>query len=472
MPAVPGRVNQPHGGRLTGGAAGQHEDMSTMQPRAERAAQARQATLRLAAEGIEGVVFGWVDNAGVTRVKAVPLGQLEHTAEWGVGAAPCFDEFLVDDSITSSPFGAGPVGDLRLVPDLARLSPLAAQPGWAWAPADRYAQDGVPHPGCQRGFARRMAEAVRRRGLAVRAGIEIEWVVADVKGDPAAQGPAYGMNRFIDLSDYLRDVLRALTAQELTVLQIHPEYAAGQFEVSVAAEGPVEAADTAMLVRHTVRGVSARHGLRTSFAPVVTAGAVGNGGHLHLSLWRDGQNLGHGGPGPYGLQAEAETFLAGVLAQLPALLALGAPSVASYLRLVPSHWAGAYRCWGLENREAALRLITGSTGPQANAEIKCFDAAANPYLAVGAVLAAGLAGMDAGEPLPPEVPGDPSLPGAAERLPSSLPEAIDAYEKSALLREALGAELFAALLAVRRAEVELFGGRTDEEVVAATRWRY
>ncbi|MDH6578469.1 glutamine synthetase [Kitasatospora sp. MAP5-34] len=446
--------------------------MSSMQPRAERAAQARLAAVRLAADGIEGVVFGWVDNAGVTRVKAVPVGQLEHAAEWGVGAAPCFDVFLVDDSSTSSPFSDGPVGDLRLVPDLARLSPLAAQPGWAWAPADRYTQDGVPHPGCQRRFARRMTETLERRGLAVRAGIEVEWVVADAHGDPAATGPAYGMNRFIELSDYLRDVLKALTAQGLTVLQIHPEYSPGQFEVSVAAEGPVEAADTVMLIRHTVRGVSARHGLRTSFAPVVTEGAVGNGGHLHLSLWRDGQNLGHGGPGPHGLQPEAEAFLAGVLAQLPALLALGAPSVASYLRLVPSRWAGAYRCWGLENREAALRLITGSTGAQANAEIKCFDAAANPYLTVGAVLAAGLAGLDLGDPLPPEVTGDPSAPGAAERLPADLPEVLDVYEKSVLLREALGAQLFSAVLAVRRAEVELFAGRTPEEIIAATRWRY
>ncbi|WP_441249706.1 glutamine synthetase [Kitasatospora sp. McL0602] len=444
--------------------------MTTTHPRAERAARARQAAARLAADGIDGVVFGWVDNAGLTRVKSVPLAQLEHAAEYGVGAAPCFDVFLVDDSTTSSTFTEGPAGDLRLVPDLDRLTPLAAQPGWAWAPADRYAQDGTPHPGCQRRFARRTVDALARRGLTCRAGIEVEWIVADQSGAPATTGPAYGMHRFVDHSDYLRDVLRALTTQGLAVLQLHPEYAPGQFEVSVAAEGPVEAADTAMLVRHTVRAVSARHGLRSSFAPVFTEGAVGNGGHLHLSLRRDdGLDLAHGGPGRHGLHPEAEHFLAGVLAELPALLALGAPSAASYLRLVPAHWAGAYRCWGLENREAALRLITGSTAGQANAEIKCFDAAANPYLAVGAVLAAGLAGLDAGHPLPPEVPGDP---GTAERLPTTLPEAIDAYEKSVLLREALGAHLFAAVLAVRRAEAELFALRTDAEIIEATRWRY
>lgn len=136
--------------------------------------------------------------------------------------------------------------------------------------------------------------------------------------------------------------------QGLAVLQLHPEYAPGQFEVSLAPEGPLGAADTTVLARQTIRAVGARHGLRTSYAPAIEPGSVGNGGHLHLSLWRGGRNLGQGGPGRYGLTGEAESFLAGVLAELPALLALGAPSPASYLRLVPQQWAaptsaGAWR---------------------------------------------------------------------------------------------------------------------------------
>lgn len=448
------------------------DGMTTTCSQAERAAQARAAELRLAADDIDGVVFGWVDNAGLTRVKSVPLARLGQAAEHGVGALPCFDVSLVDDSFTTTASSSGPMGDLRLVPDLDRLTPLAAQPGWAWAPADLYAQDGTPHPGCQRGFARRATEAVERRGYAVRAGIEVEWVVADATGDPAASGPGYGMTRFIEHSDYLRELLRALTAQGLTVLQLHPEYAAGQFEVSVAPEGPVEAADTTMLVRHTIRAVSARHGLRVSYAPVFAEGTIGNGGHLHLSLWQQGRNLGHDGPGRHGLHPEAEHFLSGVLAELPALLALGAPGAASYLRLVPSRFAGAYRCWGLENREAALRLIAGSATGQANAEFKCFDAAANPYLEVGGVLAAGLAGLDAAMPLPPETTTDPAALGGAERLPASLSEATDAFEKSALLRRSLGPGLYEAVLAVRRAEAELFAGMPDADVIEAVRWRY
>ncbi|MEV4612111.1 glutamine synthetase family protein [Kitasatospora sp. NPDC049258] len=435
-----------------------------MLSRTERAARARAAADRLG-PGVDGVILGWVDNAGVHRVKAVPVEQLAHAAEWGVGAAPCFDAFLVDDSMAPT---ASPVGDLRLVPDLSVLTGLAAQPGWAWAPADRYGQDGEPHPGCQRLFAGRMAAEAARRGLEVRAGIEVEWVLVDGAG----AGPAYGMRRLIGLSDYLRDLLRALREQGLTVLQIHPEYAVGQFEVSLAPAGPVAAADTALLVRHTVQAVSVRHGLDASFAPAVTVGGVGNGGHLHLSLWRGGRNLGAGGPGRYGLTAEGEAFLAGVLAELPALLALGAPSVASYLRLVPGRWSGPYRCWGRENREAALRLIPGSTPEQANAEVKCFDAAANPYLMIGGVLAAGFAGIDRGLRLPPEVCGDPADSGYAERLPAELAAAAAAFKASDLLREALGEQLHSAVLAVREAEVGRFAGREPEEVIAATRLRW
>lgn len=103
-------------------------------PRAERAARAQEAVERLRPAGVDAVAVTWIDNAGIARVKAVPLTGLVHAAEWGVGAAPCFDVFLADDSLVTSRLIGGPTGDLRLYPDLDRLVPLAAQPGWAWSP--------------------------------------------------------------------------------------------------------------------------------------------------------------------------------------------------------------------------------------------------------------------------------------------------------------------------------------------------
>ncbi|MDI3386720.1 glutamine synthetase family protein [Streptomyces sp. B-S-A8] len=426
----------------------------------------------LTERGVHGVALTWVDNAGLTRAKTVPLARLAHAAARGVGMSPVFDVYLVDDSMTSSRHTGGPDGDLRLVPDLDRLTALAAQPGWAWAPVDRFDQRGGRYPGCQRHFARRMADRAAERGLRLRMGFETEWVVTQ-DGAPAATGPGYGMTRLVELSAYADDLLTALAAQGLDVLQLHPEYAPGQFEVSVAPSDPVGAADEAVLVRETIRAMSLTHGLTPAFGPAVTPRAVGNGRHLHLSLWEGERNLCAGGDGPFGMTRRAESFLAGILTALPELLAVGAPSPASHLRLEPSRWAGAFHCWGLENREAALRFITGAPDDPAaaNAEVKCFDPAANPYLVVGSVLAAGLAALDSDAALPMPVSGDPADQGQP-RLPTSLTQSLARFEGSTVLREAMGDELFEAFAAVRAAEAELFAGHSPEELVAETRERY
>jgi glutamine synthetase len=453
--------------------------------RMRRADQARQMAPALGAKGVTTVALTWVDNAGITRVKCVPLARLEHAAAWGVGASPVFDTFLVNDAITSGRYAGGPVGDLRLLPDLNQLTVLVAQPGWGWAPADRYDQDGRAHPQDSRALLQREVVRLAEAGFSVRAAFEVEWCVSAGPGDefvPACQGPAYGMTRVIELSDYVRDVVDALSAQGLGVEQIHPEYAAGQYEVSVAATDPIGAADAAVLVRQTIRAVSWRRGLRVSFAPKVLADGVGNGGHVHLSLWRDGVNTMAGGAGRYGLTPEGEAFAAGILTRLPALLAIGAPSVASYLRLIPYHWAGAFACWGRENREAAMRFVTGTAGnraEEANLEVKCFDAAANPYLALAGLLCAGRAGFGERAALPEPVEVDPGSLDAGEReargivpLPSTLADSTAAMVADKVLTEALGEELIDTLAAVRRGEIAAFESADPAEIAAATRWRY
>jgi glutamine synthetase len=237
-----------------------------------------------------------------------------------------------------------------------------------------------------------------------------------------------------------------------------------------------------VLVRQTIRAVAQRHGLQVSFAPAVLARGVGNGGHLHLSAWRDGRNLHAGGDGRLGMTAEAEGFLAGIVEQLPALAALLTPSPSSYLRMQPSHWAGVFAAWGHENRETAVRAVTGSVGHRdlaANLEIKSADLAANPYLAFAGVLAAGLDGMRRGLRPGPPVSGDPAGLDPAElaergirRLPESLADALVAFEKSGLLRETLGDVLADAVLAVRRGEQARVEHLTPEGIAEAYRWVY
>jgi glutamine synthetase len=410
--------------------------------------------------------------------------------------SPVFDGFLVDDSIVAGTYAGSAIGDLRLHPDLSGLTVLAGQPGWAWAPVDRYTQDGTPHVQCSRSLLRRLVGEYAEEGLTLKGAFEIEWAIGEAllpEGAdpdafvPALSGPAYGLTRHIEVSDYARELLEALADQGVEVDQFHPEYAAGQLEVSVGAQDPVAAADTALLVRSTIRAVSTAHGLRASFSPKVTAEGVGNGGHVHLSLWRsssDGQdeNLMSGGPGTFGLTTDGEAFIGGLLAHLPGLLAIGAPSVASYLRLVPSHWAGAFAAWGLENREAALRFVTGPSGQRqsaANIEVKSFDAAANPYLAMAGLLAAGRAGLRAGATLPDPIgldPGTLSDEGRREAgirpLPASLEEAVRAFESDEELTAVLGPELATTIAEVRRGEIALFENTSAEGITKAIRWRH
>src|SRR3954467_12071215 len=241
------------------------------------ATRAEELALRLRQDGVHGVVLSYVDTAGGTRIKTVPVARLSRAARWGTGMSTVFDVFLSDDTITSTDKLGGPDGDLRLVPALDRLVTLAAQPGWAWAPVDRYTQAGDVWGACQRSFARAMTRRAAAAGLTFSMAIEVEWALSIGDGDefvPACTGPAYGMTRLIELSDYARDVLAALEEQGVEVDQLHPEYSDGQFEVSVAATDPVAAADDSVLVRQTIRAVSQRHGLRTSFAPAVVAGHV------------------------------------------------------------------------------------------------------------------------------------------------------------------------------------------------------
>lgn len=444
-----------------------------------------QVIQRQLSQQVTAVAVTYVDNVGITRVKGVPLASLDSVAAWGVGISPVFDAFGIDDIAITGRFAPGAVGDLRMHPDLDRLTVLAAQPGWAWAPGDRYDQQGNRHPFDQRSLTSTAVDALAEAGFTAKAAIEVEWVIGlpsltDDEFRPAISGPAYGMARLLESGDYLRDVLAALLAQDVEVVQVHPEYAPGQLELSVAATDPVGAADTYVLVRETIRAVSRQHGLRVSFSPKVTAEGVGNGGHVHLSVARDGQNLFAGGSGRFGMTETAASFTAGILGRLPALLVVGAPSVASYLRLIPQHWAGAYAAWGLENRETALRLVTGPSGSQAqaaNIEIKCFDQTANPYLSIAGLLFAGLAGISENATLPEPIDVDPATLGTKELLrhgirplPASLTEAVAAFEADHVLFDAFGEALATTLVDLRRAEAARFATATPEEVTAALRW--
>ena len=226
------------------------------------------------------------------------------------------------------------------------------------------------------------------------------------------------------------------------------------------------AADEQLLVRETIRAVASRHGLVASLAPKPWPDNAGNGCHVHFSLWEGERNRFYDGARPDGLSDTALAFIAGVLAHLPGLCALTAPSFNSYHRIVPRFWAGAYRCWGHDNREAPVRVASpfrGSEERSTNAELKSCDASCNPYLALGGLIAAGLDGIERGAEPPEPVEVDPATLGEDERaargivrMPATQAEALDALAADELLLAALGPELAGSYLAVRRSEWEAY----------------
>ncbi len=435
-----------------------------------------------ALDGVRVLACTIVDNAGVTRVKGVPAYRANSVARFGIGLSDVFAVFTVNDDITKSPGFEGPSGDMRLIPDLERTVVYPDAPAWAWAPADQYDQDLTPMPTCQRTVLKRVTAEAADRGLELQMAYEIEFTLFDADGRPLHQGPSYGARAFLPLENLAVELVDTLSAEGIRTEQLHPEYSLGQYEISVAPRPPLEAADQQVLLRQTVVRLARRHGFLVSFAPIAIPGLVGNGSHLHYSLWQDGRNLMAGGSGPEGLHAEAAAFTSGILGHLPGLMAVFAPSPVSYERLQPHRWAGAYTCWGRENREAALRFVRGTVGSvegSANIELKIVDGASNPYLAAACLIGAGLAGLDEERELPPPIVTDPAdVPAdrrgdlAIRRLPEDLASAVHEYEGSVVAARILGRPLYEAFAAVRRFELEHYAGRDIAEVADELRWRY
>jgi glutamine synthetase len=433
----------------------------------------------LADQNIQFIRILWCDNANVIRGKAFHSAFLAEHQEQGIGismaqqAIPVMYDAVVPDS------GLSPVGEVWMVPDWSTLNPLPYAPGHARVIGDLFS-GGEPWSLCPRIFLRRMVAMAEDMDLQVVAAFENEFYLLR---SPSSSGsepltPAdhtvFASTLAMDLNcAVIDDIADALIAQNIPVERYYPESGPGQHEIAIRYAQALQAADRQVAFRETVRGVALRHGLRASFLPKIFENHAGSGCHLHLSLWRDRINLMPDPREGRSLSPLAQSFMAGILEHLPALMALTTPSPNSYRRLKPHFWSGAYRCWGFDNREAAIRVPQSSTLPSpTHVELKTVDASANPYLALGSVIAAGLDGVRRQLTLPEPVNLDPGYLSEADRaaqsinrLPENLGEAIAHLESDQILLDALGSELARAFLAVRRAEWEAMNSMTlDDEV--------
>ena len=404
------------------------------------------------------------------------MAGLSQRLEAGIGLTVAMQAMSMLDQLVAVE-GMGPVGEIRLVGDPSTFVVAPYAPATGVVLVDMTTPDGAPYAADGRGFLRRMSERVRSRGLEIVAAFEPEWSLARRDGDgytPVDESTCFSTVGMAAAADVIDAIVAALEAQGITVEQYYPELGWGQQELSIGYAPALRAADNQILYRETVRAVAFKHGYFASFAPKPWPDQAGNGCHIHLSAWDPGWTTnrfrdpaGGGGLSPLGQQ-----FVAGVLEHLPALVALTCASVNSYRRLQPHTWASAYRAWGPDNREAAVRvpsLLRSAEDASANIELKASDSSANPYLALGGLIAAGLDGVERALVPPPPVLADPgSLTDdersevGAVRLPASLGEALDHLKHDPVLAEALGSTLLGAYAAVKEADIEAFAGHDED----------
>jgi glutamine synthetase len=440
--------------------------------------QAEQLGLRL-------IRFLYCDQDSVIRGKATGLSRVAERLETGIGLTVAMQAFSLLDRLATVE-GMGPVGEIRLVPDPETFVAAPYAPHVGVLLVDMMTLDGRPYDADGRHFLRRMIERADRHGLQLMAAFEPEWTLVERADDgwrPIDRSLCFSSEGMATAAEVVDDIVAALGAQGLTVEQYYPELGWGQQEMSISHAPALRAADSQIHYRETVRSVARNHGLAVSFAPKPWPDQPGNGCHLHFSGWDSrGANLFADPAAPHGLSRLARHFVAGVLRHLPGLLALTCPSVNSYRRLQPQTWASAYQVWGPDNREAALRVASTFWGHEAestNVELKASDSSANPYMALGGLLAAGLDGIDRELELPPPATVDPhTLDQAsrgqlgAARLPTSLGAALDNLRDDDVLMEALGDRLSISYLAVKRSDIEGFDAEDEVFEFDAHRFRY
>lgn len=431
--------------------------------------------------GVQLIRFAYCDYSGVTRCKAVHVSTFASRLRSGVGLtraqmAMNLLEQLVDVE------GMEPVGEIRIVPDPETFSVLPWAPSQASVLCDQLDLDRGDWGGCPRRFLKGAIDRARADGLRMRAAFENEFFLAQRRDDgtyePFPDAPVYSSIGMDLAGPILSDIVEALEAQGLRVEVAMNEYGHGQQEIVIQHADALRAADNQLKFRDTVRGVALTHGLYASFAAKPFLYDVGSGAHIHLSLWDESgaRNVLYEGGTRYSLSATGRHFIGGVLAHLPALVALTAPNYNSYRRFQPGAWSSAFTAWGYDNREAAVRVASpfwGREQSSLNLEYKPCDPSANPYLALGAVILAGLdgiqRGLDPGEPCehdPARISEEERCRRGIRPLPTTMRVALHELARSELLTSAMGEFMARSYLAVRRAEERAFVAEDERFEIA------
>jgi glutamine synthetase len=424
----------------------------------------------------ELVMFCYTDMAAQVRGKGLPWKDLESRLVKGVGWTPTNIAISAFGPIANSPFG--PFGDLILMPDpetKARVDFGDDSSIEHFYLCDVLNTDCTPWDCCPRTFLKRALDLLEKEtGLRIMAALEQEFVYSGAEANPAS---GYSLGSIRRQGEFAGVFLHALRMAGVDVDSYLAEFGARQYEVTYRPAAAVRAADCAMVIREIARATAQRLGHKATFAPMVAADGIGNGVHIHMSLWnKEGRPVTYDAGAPYGLGAVAGQFTAGILKHMPALCAVTAPSPVSYLRLTPHRWSAAYNNLGYRDREAGMRIAPIFETPGANAaeqynfEYRAADASANPYLSLAVLVHAGLDGIRQRLPAPKATDFDPTTRSPKElqdlrlvRLPQSLGEALDALESDPVVRNCFPPALYDLFTRCKRWELEFIGKLPPDE---------
>lgn len=419
---------------------------------------------KLEEAGIKYAIASYVDMHGVSKSKLVPLshfGQMMKGSEMFTGAALDGVPQEINDE------------EVACHPDPDSLIPLPWQPDCAWFASDLWTE-GAPFEACSRNILNRQMEAAAAQGYVMNLGMEAEFFVfrdtedggfAPVSPLPNLEKPAYDTARLLDNLPWLSELVDAMNTLGWDVYSFDHEDGIGQVEIDFAYADARTMADRYCFLRMMAMAIARKHGAFASFMPKPMGDRTGSGAHYNMSLAsiESGDNLfkDENDPRGCGLSPLGYQFLGGILRHLPAIMAVVAPSVNSYKRLIKQGsmsgftWAPIYACYGNNNRTNAMRIPLGG----GRVELRAADSACNPYLGAAMVLAAGLEGIAEGLD-----PGDPNtdnmyLVDQAELdrrgisiLPRTLEDALLAFEADPLSRKVFGNAMFDSWTSYKRQE--------------------
>lgn len=418
----------------------------------------------LVGRGVRYLLPSYVDMHGASKAKMVPISHFDQM----MGGSELFTGAALD----GVPQGVSEE-EVASHPDPKSCLILPWQPDVAWFASNLMCQ-GAPFEACSRNILERVRARAAKAGFGMNLGMEAEFFVmargadggvSPVSGKVDLAKPAYDVSRLLDNFHWIDELVGAMNGLGWDVYSFDHEDGIGQFEIDFAYADALVTADRFVFFRRLADEIARKHGYFASFMPKPLANYSGSGAHYNMSLYatEDGRNLFGDPADPRGCKMSAlgYQFTAGLLRHLPAIVAVAAPSVNSYKRLILKGsmsgytWAPVFRCYGGNNRTNTLRIPLAGD----RVELRAADPMCNPYLGAAMVMAAGLEGIEEGLD-----PGEPHAENMYEKtpeelaalgidmLPRSLTEALDAFEADPLSKKVFGPAMFESWLANKRQE--------------------